>query len=34
MPTASPRRAAQEKMLHHLIPEEMRMQVQVQKTIQ
>ena|SRR5579863_6148567 len=28
------KRAAQEKMLHHLIPEEMRVQVQVQKTIQ
>lgn len=28
------KRAAQEKMLQHLIPEEMRVQVQVQKTIQ
>jgi integrase len=28
------KRAAQEKMLRHLIPEEMRVQVQVQKTIQ
>jgi hypothetical protein len=28
------KRAAQEKMLQHLIPEEMRVRVQVQKTIQ
>ena len=28
------KRAAQEKMFQHLIPEEMRVQVQVQKTIQ